>query len=99
MFCVCVAFVLRLCCVCVAFVLRLCCDCVAIVLCQVTMATQREWFTSFYAGQKSHAEVEELAKKREVVAIIEFSDWKTRRMPDNPDFGTRNRSVHYISIH
>jgi hypothetical protein len=53
--------------------------------------TEREWFTSFYVGRKSSAEIDQLAGSRDVVALVDYQDWKHKRFPKDPDFGTRNR--------
>lgn len=59
------------------------------------MTTNREWFTSFYSGQKSHADIEAQVNYKDIVALVDFNDWKENRMPVNPDFGTRNRSINF----
>lgn len=61
-------------------------------------STKREWFTSFYVGERIHSDVEAQARSKDVVALIDFDDWKNNRMPSNPDFGTRNRSMLLILI-
>lgn len=54
---------------------------------------QREWFAAYFVGSKSHASIEEASRIKDVVALVDFKDWKERRMPSNPDFALRNRSI------